>query len=180
MRRRGEHVNLSAQVPHDRLVGTNPALGEPELPELHRARGEEDEVREPKAVPAALFVPSCALVDYVEQLGQRVERGAWLGGPSRSWGVHGGDEAKIVRADKSGEDDVEFASGDLELDFYVGRAGVGELDSYDGVSMREQAGVLAANLVALGSSNGEGESTKENLSAHPSGTLGVSRLSKES
>ena len=33
---------------------------------------------------------------------------------------------------------------------------MGELDSDDGVSMREQAGVLGAIVVGLGSGNGEG------------------------
>ena len=53
---------------------------------------------------------------------------------------------------------INIASDDLELNVHIGQAGVyvGELDSDDGVSMREQAGVLSAVVVGLGSGNGQG------------------------
>ena len=78
------------------------------------------------------------------------------------WRGSGRTSGAVARS-RGGEDSVGFASGDLELDFHVGRAGVGELDSDDGVSMREQAGVLGAVVVGLGSGNGEGAKGRQRI-----------------
>ena len=55
-----------------------------------------------------------------------------------------------------GEYCVGIASDDLELNVPIGQAGVGELDSDDGISMGEQVGSLGAVVVGLGSGNWEG------------------------
>ena len=116
-----EHVEIPAHKRPDRPVGEDPALGEPDILELHRAR-EEDEVREPEAVPAVGIVPARALLDDVEQLSQRVERGTtggvfWGELESGEAAVAGADEARAVICELGREDGLEgfFDGSELEL-----------------------------------------------------------------
>ena len=116
-------------VVFDRPLREDPALRQPEVLELHRPR-EEGEVREPETVPAVGIVPPRALLDDVEQLSQRVERGAAVGVLRCEFEcgeavVERADKARAIVCELCSEDGFGVWLEDLELELQIGGVAVG-------------------------------------------------------